>query len=204
MTEQEYLRNIAIINNAPTIPPLPTLSPEEQAELENFGKFDDEISRTIERKNRLFREALAGKPWDQLTPEEQKRVEDYHALPKDDWIKESQDLTELLETNYDVAVAKAELINKLHEEKVTNNDLYPNLIQQKELDQYKYDPTSKSFVKVEPLSDLRNAYNDKLTNEQVAKHYNSFQPDPNYHVEVVAEELETTWSKVKSWFKQLF
>ena len=110
MTEQEYLRNIAIINRSPTIPELPALSPEEQAELENFGKFDDEISRDIERRRRH----------------------------------------------------------------------------------------------IQRDSDLQNAYNDKLTDEQVAKHYNSFQPDPNYHVEVVAEELETTWSKVKRWFKQLF
>jgi hypothetical protein len=57
---------------------------------------------------------------------------------------------------------------------------------------------------IKQLAGIQNAYNDKLTNEEVAKHYNSFQPDPNYHVELVADELETTWSKFKRWVKQLF
>jgi len=94
-----------------------------------------------------------------------------------------------------------------------------------ELDDWISRDIKRTRLHTERANDLQNAYNQKLTDEEVAKHYNSWYnswcnatqssqhygaglanqyPDPNYHVELVADELETTWSKFKKWVKSFF
>lgn len=88
-----------------------------------------------------------------------------------------------------------------------------------ELDDWISRDIKRTRLHTERAADLQNAYNQAATDEQLAKHYNSWcnaaqsslgaglanqYQDPNFHVELVADELETTWSKFKRWVKQLF